>query len=177
MSNVSTPPNVTFVEERNVTALAVQDPALYNQTVTIDGVEQVTFREDNRSVPVVEYFGPVDATTFEVGDALTYQGNETTISSISVDAVTVTWTGTETNTIDLSEAGEFTTGGTSYFTHFPDNETVQVLPYDQYWTEYNATQQRIDSFNQRKAGLWGVTELSIIAAIILLGTAYLPVRG
>jgi hypothetical protein len=177
MENVSTPPNVTMVQERNVTALAVQDPALYNETVTIDGVDYVTYRDNDTNVRVVEYFGPLDTATFEVGDTLTYQGNETTIDSITVDAVTLTWPGQETNTIDLAEGGEFTVQGTQYFTHFPDADSAQILPSDQYWEEYQQDNAQISAYNERKAGLWGITELSLLAAIILLGTAFLPVRG
>jgi len=179
MPNVSSPSNFTLVEERDNTALAAQDPALYNQTVRIDGVEQVTYRENDTNVPVTEYFGPLETRTFELGGTLQYQGNATTISEITADGVTLTWSGPVTSEIDLSEGGNFTVQGTQFFAHFPHDSTsaVQILETDRSYDEYAQQNARIDSYEQRKLGLWGVSEISLIAIIILLGTAFLPVRG
>lgn len=177
MPNVTTPPNVTFVEQRNVTALATADPALYNETVVIDGTRYVTYRENDTNVPVVEYFGPVETRTYEAGDTLAYQGNETTVDSLTAGAVTLTWAGPETSSIELTEGGNFTVQGTQYFAHFPDNSSVQIFTTDAKYEAYNTTQERIDDYEERKLGLWGIAELSLVAIIVLLGTALLPVRG
>lgn len=177
IDNSTDPPQATLVEQRNATALATQDPALYDQTVTIDGVEHVTFRENDTSVPVDQYFGDVETHTLEPGDSLQYQGVDTTVDSINEQAVTLAWTGPTENTIDLSEGGNFTVQGEQYFAHFPDNSSVQLLSVEGNYEAYHQQEEQIQAYHERMNGFWGILLLSFSAAVILLATAYLPVRG
>ncbi|MFB6201787.1 MAG: hypothetical protein ABEI98_07235 [Halorhabdus sp.] len=178
MENVSQPPNFTLVEQRNLTALATEDPALYNETVVIDGVRHVTYRANNTNVPVTEYFGTVERETFQRGDTLRYQGNETTVESITTKAVTLAWTGPTTDTIRLTSGSTFTQAGTEYLALAESDSKIQVFTTNsEYYQEYTADKERIDSYNTRMLGLWGIVDISIVAVIILLGTALMPVRG
>jgi hypothetical protein len=175
--NASSPSSFALVQQRNITALAAEDPALYDQTVTVDGVEHVTYRENDTNVPVETYFGPVETRTYEVGDTLRYQGNETTVDAVTADAVTLTRPGEETTEVELTEGGNFTVSGTTYFAHFSNASSVQILSVEEYYGSYDSQNERIETYHERKLGLWGIVDLSIAAAIILLGTAFLPVRG
>ena len=175
--NITDPTEMTFVEQRNVTELAVEDPALYDEPVRQNGVLKVTYRANDTNVPVDEYFGPAETRTFAEGDTLQYQGNETTVEAVDNESVTLTRPGETTTTIELQEGANVTVGDQQYFAHFPDNSSVQVFSTDERYGEYHAQNAEIDNFHERKNGLWGVVDLSIIAAILLVATALLPVKG
>jgi len=175
--NVTDPTEATFTEQRDIEALVQRDPALYNETIVQDGVQKVTYRANDTNVAVDEYFPPLERHTIAEGETLTYQGNETTVDAVDNESVTLTRPGEVTNTLELTEGGNVTVGDQQYFAHFPDNSTVQVLSTDEYYSEYSAQNQEIDSYQQRMNGLWGIAEISAVAAIILIATAFLPVRG
>lgn len=175
--SVANPTNATLVEARDYEALAAEDPALYNETLTQDGVLKVTYRANDTNVPVEEYFGAPERHLIAENGTLQYNGNETTVTEITNESVAVAWTGAQTNSIELAEGENFTAGGTQYFSHFPDNTSVQVFETGQRYDEYNSQREEISSYESRKLGLWGIAEISALAAIILLMAAYLPVRG
>ena len=66
--------------------------------------------------------------------------------------------------------------GDRYFAHFPNSHEVTLVPGDQY-PQYAETVDQRDYFGERLAGLWGVVIVSLLAAIFLLATSYLPTRG
>jgi len=177
---VHTRPNesaFTLVEQQNVSAILANDSDVANETSTVDGEESVVYTENNSYEPLSEYLPEPERVNVSVGDSYPHEGNTTTVASVNDSSALLEWTGTKTNTRELAEGGNVTLGSTTYFTHFPNEESVQILPYDEYNADY---QQQLDAQNyyeERKTGLWGVVGLSAIVAIILLATAYLPVRG
>ncbi|MFC7140651.1 hypothetical protein ACFQMA_12560 [Halosimplex aquaticum] len=175
--NATDPTQAVFVEQRDIGAMVQEDPALYNQTITQNGVEKVTYRANDTNVPVDEYFPPVERHTIAEGETLVYQGNETTVDAVTNESVELTRPGEQTNTISFSEGENFTVGGEQYFAHFQDNSSVLLEQTDERYDEYRAEENEIESYNDRIIGLWGIAELSLLAAILLLATAYLPVRG
>jgi len=90
----------------------------------------------------------------------------------------LTWTGESgEEMVELSEGGNVTlANGETYFAHFPDETTVQVTNADQYGV-YTAALADQDYFKERMNGFWGISILSGMAAVLMLGMAYLPVRG
>ena len=93
-------------------------------------------------------------------------------------AATLSWqnqTGAN-QTTELSEGGNVTLQGQQYFAHFPDHKTVQIISIDKY-PQYKTTLSEQDYFHERTNGLWGISILSGIAAVMMLGMAYLPTRG
>ena len=42
---------------------------------------------------------------------------------------------------------------------------------------YQAQLDDVEHFHERILGLWGIAIISIFAAILIVGLAYLPVRG
>jgi len=179
--SVSNPTNATLVEVRDYGTLAEEDPSLYNQTTRIDGTLYVTLREEDQNVPVEEYFGPKERHLISENGTLDYNGNETTVASVTNESVELTWAGTATNTIEFEEGENFTAGvpgsETQYFPFFPDNSSVKIFETDQRFGEYSAQTDEKDDYDSRMLGLWGIVDLSILAVIILLMSAYLPVRG
>ena len=175
--NVTNPTDATFIEQRDIAAMVEADPALYNETIMQDGVQKVTYRSNDTNVAVEEYFDPVERHTVVEGETLAYQGNETTIDAVTNTSIELERPGAQTVSIDVSEGENFTVAGDQYFAYFPDNSSVQFLSTDEHYEKYHAEQNEIESYNQRMNGLWGIAELSLLAAILLVATAFLPVRG
>ncbi|MEF8851549.1 MAG: hypothetical protein V5A44_06355 [Haloarculaceae archaeon] len=175
--NVTDPTEATLVEQRNLTQLAVLDPALYDEVNDVNGTRVVTYRENDTNVRVSEHFDPAERHTIAEGETLVYQGNETTVHQVDNESVVLRRSGTATETISLSEGGNITVGGQQYFAHFPSDSSVRILPADERYDEYRASLDQVDEYNERVRGFWGIVDLSIAAVIVLVATALLPVRG
>ncbi|SDF40131.1 hypothetical protein [Halorientalis regularis] len=169
-------------EELNVSAILLDDPAVENETATFQGDEYVVYpaneTADRELVRLDEYLPAPETRTFTVGDEYEYVAEEdgqvtATVTNVTTSAAELTWTSPQENTISLSEGGNVTLGGTQYVAHFPDNSTVILSEnVDGYLEDV----ERQDYFTERKNGLWGIVYVSLGAAIILLGAAYLPVK-
>jgi hypothetical protein len=175
--NVTNPTEATLVEQRDLTQAVTLDPAVYDEINTVNGTQVVTFRENDSNRPVSEYFDPVERHTIEEGGTLAYQGNETTIDAVTNETVVLTWPGTIVETIDLSEGENTSIRGTQYFAHFPDDSSVRILPTDERYSDYKASVDRSEDYDERVNGFWGIVDLSIVAVIVLVAAALLPVRG
>jgi hypothetical protein len=176
-SNEST---VTLEEALNVSALLVDDSSVQNTLATQNGTEYVVYRSNNTQVPLSEWLPEPETVSFTTGDTYPYATDsgtqETTISEVTADGATLEWFAPRENTIELSEGGNVTLNEQQFFTHFPDHSTVQIVPIQQF-DQYQATLDQQDYFHERKNGIWGVSILSGIAAVLMLGMAYMPVRG
>lgn len=148
-------------------------------TVTQDGVTYVVTEGDDGPdlTPVHEWIqdtrGPPDVRAFAEGDTLTYQNQTATITAVANESVTVAWRAPAENTINLNEGRQVTLGTTEYVAHFPTEGEVQLSTDVK---GYQEDVQVVDNFDERIAGLWGVTILSGLAAALLLGLAYMPSR-
>lgn len=157
----------------NVTALLGQDPAVANTTLSANGTSYVRYTGNNTTRPVDAYLPEPQTRNFTQGDEFQYGNNSTTITAISQADAILEWTGTRTTTVDVEE-GNVTLGDTQYVAHFPDNSTLRLT---QNVAAYQEEQAAIVDFNDRIRGFWGVVILSLSTAILLIGLAYLPVRG
>jgi hypothetical protein len=169
------PSSFDLREEINRTAILQDDPAVRNETVTVNDTEYVV-RESNgtRSLTRASDYFPTPATTeFDEGKALQFRGNETTVATVASDGVTVAWTAPRTNTVEVDHASNVTVGDTRFFAYFPDNGTM-VLESD--YEAYERQTQEIDTYRTYRNGLWGVSVASFATAILLLGMAYMPSR-
>lgn len=171
-TDVSTdPPSATLTEvqelDENVT------------TTEIDGETFVVVHADGerRLVPRADYLrdqqGPPEVREFDEGDRVDYQGNRTVASSITNDSVTLTWTGPRNNSVDVQHASVVTLGGQEFIAHFPDASTLELSADIDGYRSQEAT---IDTYHERISGLWGVTIVSGLAALLVIGLAYLPSR-
>jgi len=164
-----------LVEEVNRTGILQEDPSVENETVTVNGTEYVVSQEgDDRSLtPASQYFPSPESTEYAEDDGLQYQGNATTVADVTSDGATLAWTAPQTNTVDVGNEGNVTLNGQQYFAYFPDNSTL-VLESD--YGVYQEQTEEIDTYHQHVNGLWGVSIVSFVTAIMLLGMAYMPSR-
>jgi hypothetical protein len=171
----------TLVKTQNVSAILAADPAVRNTTTEVDGVENVIYVANNSLRPLADYLPEPETVSFAEGDELEYQadaGNVTaTVDNVTASAAQLSWPSTNTQTFSLSEGGNVTLAGQTHFVHFTGNDTVQVLPTDSAaFASYQTELETVDYYEERKRGVWGVVILSVLAAIVLLATAYLPVK-
>ncbi|MFB6100997.1 MAG: hypothetical protein ABEJ73_00340 [Haloplanus sp.] len=169
------PATFRLQEQINRTAILQNDTSVRDETVTQNGTEYVV-RETGGNlslVPASDYFPEPASTQYQEGDQLQYQGNVTTVDSVSSDGVTLAWIAPRTNTIDVGNKGNVTLSGTTYFAYFPDNSTL-VLESD--YGVYERQTEQIARYHNHVNGLWGVSIASFATAILLVGMAYMPSR-
>jgi hypothetical protein len=182
VENDSDAASFRLVEVQNASALLAADPAVEDTPVTQNGVDYVLYAgNQTRGPPVQEYLPAPETVEFAAGDQLRYQtdsGNVTAdVQDVSESGATLTWSTTVTNTVELAEGSNVTLNGVTHIVHFPDNESVQVLPADQYHSSYQSELAAVEAFDERQNGVWGVFIVCVVAAIVLIAAAYLPVKG
>ncbi|WP_435067339.1 hypothetical protein [Haloplanus sp. C73] len=169
------PASFELVEELNRSAILQEDPAVEDELVTVNGTEYVVRESDgDRTLtPASEYFPAPSSTQYSEGDQLQYQGNATAVSDVTSSGATLSWTAPRTNTVDVGNEANVTLSGQQYFAYFPDNSTL-VLESD--YSVYQEQTNAIDTYHEHTNGLWGVSIVSFVTAILLLGMAYMPSR-
>jgi hypothetical protein len=187
IANESDVSEFTLNERVNVTRELRADPDVQNETARYQGEPWVVWAENETlNQPLAEWLPAPEEETITLGQTFPYEGNEDAeIVSVTPSAATVAWTEASENTAELAEGGNVTIQGRTYFVHFPDNSTVQLAPVysspqenqrSAAYSNYQNTLDRQDYFTERKNGLWGISIISLTAALILLGAAYMPVK-
>ncbi|QSG13231.1 putative membrane protein [Halapricum desulfuricans] len=173
--NETDPATASLIQQQNVTRLLLTDDAVEDSLGTApDGTRYVQYRNGTQQ-PLAAYLPEPETRTLAEGETLTYEGNETTVGNITRSTLPLNRTGPRTIGVGLSAGQSVNLDGQSYFVHIPDSGTVQLAPNTTETREaYRDSQAQIDVYQERKAGLWGVTILSSFAAVLLLGLAYLP---
>jgi len=166
------PTEVTLREEINETAILASDPDASEETVEQNGTRYVV-RNNSQLVPASEYFPDPETRTYAEGDSLEYRGNTTTVDSVTADAAELTWTAPRTEAVEVDHEANVTVGEQTYFAYVPDDSTVQLI--DDYGS-YQRQTAAIDQFRTYKNGLWGVSIVSLLTAVFMVGFAYLPSR-
>jgi len=171
---------LTLTAQQDVTQLLRADSAVENSLATQNGTEYVVYRQNDSLRPVSEWLPAPETRTFTTGDQYTYSAESgtqaTTITNVTDNGATVEWTAPRQRTVELSEGGNITLADSRHFAHFPDQSTVQIVSIDQY-PQYQETLGAQSYFHERKNGIWGISILSGVAAVLMLGMAYLPNRG
>lgn len=149
-------------------------------TTTVNGTTYV-IRGDGQNrtlVPVDQVLPEPETRQFDQGQTFRFQGNRTTISNVTADAATLTWTAPRTNTVEFSEGGTTDLNGNQYVAHLTtDGQGNAVLQLSSDPAGYREQTAAISEFNERISGLWAVSIFSSIAAIFLIILAYLPARS
>ncbi|WP_458206749.1 hypothetical protein [Haladaptatus sp. NG-SE-30] len=160
----------------------VQNLSNGTQTVQQSGQTYVVVNESggNKSlVPVEQYkrqqFGQPETRTLRKGNDFQYQNNSTTVSNITKESVMLQWKGPKTTETSISDGGTVDLGPNNK-TFVAHSEGGKVL-LSQDVKGYNEQKQEIGHFNERIAGLWGVSILSFLAAALLAMFAYMPFKG
>jgi hypothetical protein len=171
---------VTLTAVQNASAVITTDPAVEDTRLVQNGTAYVRYVENGSLQLLSTYLPDPDRVSFSVGDDYRYPtdaGNvTTTVSSVTADTATLSWTTSVTNRVPLEEGANVTLNGQQHFVHFPDEEHVQVLPNDEHYGSYQSQLTEIDYFAERRNGVWGIVILSFLAGLVLLGTAYMPVK-
>lgn len=171
--NVSDPGNATLREAPgdNVTTKDVD-----GVTYVLDDLDGDGKKDPNEAlIPITEYDGLKRVQVTE--GQFDYNGNTTTVN-VTSNAVTLSWTAPKTKTTDVSQAANVTLGpegnAKEFFAYFPNNDTVMLLENPGGYRAYHEDASTIEYFHERQNGLWGITILSLLSAILLGGMAYMP---
>ncbi|WP_276299517.1 hypothetical protein [Halorussus lipolyticus] len=172
--NESDPGQFTLQQEFNLSENLTT--VMQNETEYV-----VVDEEGNKSlVPVDEYklqqFGEPATEQYAEGDTYQYEGNETTVSNVTVSEATLAWNAPRTLQTSVADGSNVTLGpeddNQTFVAHFPEGQDGIVLSTQT--AEYQSQVNDIDDFNERMAGLWGIVILSGLTVALLLGLAFLP---
>lgn len=181
IANTTDPDQFRAVQRFNVSERLAQDPDVENQ-VYGNGSNQFVRYRNGTTQPLDAYLPEPAVTTFSEGDELTYRAGEdlsvpanvSTVVNITSDRVLLEWTGPRTTTQELTEGANVMLGGDQHTVHFVNPSTV-VLTSDV--GRYENQIQKQDYYHERKNGLWGISILSGVGALMVVALAYLPTRG
>jgi len=167
--NESDPAGFTLVENVTVDRPTVQQGNVTYVVVEDNGSRTLVPREEY----VRDTFGEPDTRAFQEGDAW---NDNRTVGDVTAESVPLEMQVVEEQSVTVSEGANATLGEseTPYRAHFPDGNTIQLTTDHAAYDEETAA---VDRFDQRVDGLWGVAILSTLASLLLVGLAYLPVKG
>lgn len=173
--NTTDPSSFTLQNEINRSQVLANDPQADDQLVTRNGSEYVVIEDQNgtRLVLADEYFGEPTNRTVNEGATIDYNGNRSTVANVTNQSATLEWTAPRNNTVEVADNENVTLGDTTYFAHFRNNQTL-VLTQD--FASYEEQTADIDRYHTYVNGLWGVSIMGGLAAMLLAGMAYLPSR-
>lgn len=151
------------------------DPDVANTLLsTVNGTQYVRYR-NGTTQRLGEYLPTPETRTVSVGDSFPYRNNSTSVADVNTSGVSLAWNGSRTESVELAAGENVTVGNTTYVAQYgADNSTVTLSRDVAGYQEQLADQEE---FHDRILGLWGIAVISILAAILIAGLAYLPVRG
>lgn len=130
-----------------------------------------------------------DDNVFQENDRFTFGGQTYTVATIEAtessggghgggggttyEAVIEWQTEDGPQSASLGQHGTVTLSGEEFFAHFESGEEVVLSADTQQLRQYNYDTEQ---YHTHTNGLWGVTILSGIVAILLLGMSYMPSR-
>lgn len=150
------------------------------ETTEVNGTEYAVLEGENDSrelVPVGQYlnetYGPAEERSLQEGETYDFRGNRSTLQAVENESATFTWTAPREMSESLSEGDTFEIGDEPHVAHFPNPD---VLLLDSDLEAYEAEIATVDTYEERINGLWGVSILSGLTVLTLLGLSYLPSR-
>lgn len=169
------PSQFVLRENINRSAILMDDPQADNETVTRNGEDYVVITENGTSslVAAEEYFPAPNERQFEEGQQIPYEDYTATVDTVTNQSATLVWTAPREQTASMSQENNVTLSGTTFLAYFPNDNTV-VLTSD--FQSYDRQTAEISQFHEQKNGLWGVSIVSGIVIVLLVGMAYLPSR-
>jgi hypothetical protein len=158
--------------------------AVYFALFVLIAAGAYAFMQVGMAQPTAEF----DAETLSQGEQLTAGGTTYTVSTVDAESeegsttytVELTYTNQtsgEEETVSAGQGSNMTLSGVQHFTYFPSGDEVYVLPSEQFYDQYLEFLDTEDHYQERKAGFWGVIYISFITGLVLLMTAFLPVKG
>lgn len=178
--NKSDPSSFTLRQEFNVSQRLRNDSAVENQTYTAEDGSKFVRYKNGSTQPLKEYLPAPNSRQVSEGDTLDYQGNTTTVATVTAEEATLAWTSEKQQSVTFGEGENISLSGTQYLAHFEghgDNVRVILARTSQAYDAYSADLARRDYFQERMSGLWGVVLLSSLVAILIASLAFLPKKG
>jgi hypothetical protein len=131
-------------------------------------------------IPVEEYVDREvrngNLTQLEVTDGqIQYDGTATRVD-VTDESVALRWRAPRVNTVRASHASNVTLNRRQLFGYFTSSSTLSLYENPEGWEAYRQEVHTADFFHERINGLWAVTLLSLISAILLSAAAFLPRR-
>jgi len=171
---------LTLTAQQNLSQLLANDSAVENTLATQNGTQYVVYRSNDTLRSVESWLPEPERLNYTAGNEFVYPADSgtqnTTITNVTNSSATLEWTAPRDRQVELGEGGNVTLADGQYFAHFTNESAVQLVSTDQYG-EYQQTLSEQSYFHERKNGLWGISILSGIASVLMLGMAYLPNRG
>jgi len=170
IANVSNPTAVQLRPEPPEEA----NPRFENGSQVVDvDIDDDGFVETG--VPVAQYRSEFDnRSNATIGNSVTINGTERTISSLTNESVTFRWTQPQEEEVDLGQGQVAELRGTEYLVYFEGEEAVHLD--DNASTEYYQRGKDHDAMSKRINGFWAVTLISVVSAGGMIGLAFLPRR-
>lgn len=126
---------------------------------------------------------------YQAGDEFTVDGQTYTVAAVEATEesggghgggggmsyeATIEWdTGNGTESATVSQHGNVTLSGQTFFAHFNSGEEVVISSNFETLREYNTETAQ---FEEHTNGLWGVSILTGLVGMLMIGMAYLPSR-
>jgi len=169
------PSTVTLEQQLDKAAILADDPDADNETVMHEGEEHVVVERDGNEtlVPADEYFPEPTTREYSEGDTFDYSGNETSVDDVTTGAVELRWTAPKEKSTSAGKRGNVTLSGQTFFVEFLDGETILLSDDFEALAQHN---DAVATHERHSNGLWGVSIMSGITAVLLLGMAYMPSR-
>ena len=169
------PTTFTLEEEIDTAVILAEDPNASNETVMHEGEEHVVITENGseRLVPADDYFPEPETREYNEGDSFDYNGNTTSVDSVTQSAAELSWTAPRTQSTTAGQRANVTFSEQTFFVEFVDSDTI-LLSSD--FAALNQHNEATETFHDQESGLWGVTILSGITSLFLIGMAYMPSR-
>jgi hypothetical protein len=163
----------------SATLVEVQTVGENVTTVEMDGSSYVVIETDGQQVliPEREYVreqqGEPERRAVAEGDSFEYQDQTVTVQSIASGGLTIEWQAPEENTVRVSEGDVVDLNGQEFVGHFPDATTLDLSTDI---SSYTQQVEVLETYHERINGLWGVSILSGMGAVLTLAVAFLPSR-
>ncbi len=150
-------------------------------TTEVDGETYVVIEEDDgmRLVPEEEYlrdrFGPRERLELEAGDTIYWDGENATVTieEITQQNVAVSWVGPMSRSASFTEGVPNTLAGEEYVANLVGTDYIQLTTDMEAYEDHA---DRLDTYDERHSGFWGLSVISVIAAVLVGGLSFLPRR-
>lgn len=150
------------------------------ETTEIDGVTYVIVGEEDPQLVsedqyLLDEFGPRERRELRVDESFVWDqaGTSVTVDAISETGVDVSWVGPMNLTRTIPRGEPVQLGGTTVAANFIGTEYIQLTTDIEAFQEH---QDKLQTWDERFLGFWGIGVLSLIAAILIGGLSYLPRR-
>ncbi|MFD1513044.1 hypothetical protein [Halomarina rubra] len=185
---------LVFTNTTDLAATLESDSAVYNETVTSEGQAFVRYRSNGSFVPLSEYLPRAEQTRVQEGDSFqlqieidTFSDSKTlnvsaTVANVTNESAVIEYTAPQYNTAELESGANVTLANgdqrvVNLQTEGHGNDTSVSAQFGSNYTEYSQQAATQESYHDRITGLWNVLVICSIAGMLVIGLAFLPVRG